>query len=97
MIINQDIDFLSKIPGVGKKIAERLIVELKNRMKKIDIKVPTYDIKEREKIIDAVEALIVLGFKRNQANEIVNKIVKENSSLPLDEIVKYALKKWKTE
>lgn len=94
-IINEDIEFLSRIPGVGKKTGERLIVELKNRIKKLEIKAETYETKEREKIIDAIEALIVLGLKRKEATEVINKIVKEKPSLSLDEIIREALKKWK--
>lgn len=87
-IINGDSDFLTKIKGLGKKTAERLILELKNK-----ITPPTT--KEGEPVIsgvneDAILALQSLGYERFQ-------VVKAMADLPSDiketeEIVKYFLK-----
>ena len=87
-IINGDSDFLTKIKGLGKKTAERLILELKNK-----ITPPTT--KEGEPVMagvneDAILALQSLGYERFQ-------VVKAMADLPKDiketeEIVKYFLK-----
>ncbi len=78
-VINQDIDFLKKTPGIGRKIAERLIVELKDRIDGIEI---TEKEPKGAFISEAIEALIVLGYKRNDAQQIVRKTAKEIQKPP---------------
>ncbi len=86
-ILNGDIAVLSRTPGIGKKTAERMILELKN---KID---PT-DIREHQPITaaideDALEALISLGYSRGQVYRILGKANAEFEST--EDCIKYFL------
>jgi Holliday junction DNA helicase RuvA len=89
---------LVSIPGVGKKTAERMILELKDKMVKLSARNVIYrdngiimisdSIKD-----DALSALVNLGYKSHRAREAVDKIMSESSqSLTLDLLLKKALK-----
>ncbi len=90
---------LLKISGVGKKTAQRLIVELKDKMITFavatDTQPPLETHRTAAKDIDqAVQALIALGFKPVTAKDTVNKICKKFSKeLSLEEIIRHALKR----
>ena len=92
-IVAEDAEIFTKVPGVGRKTGERLIVELKQRVEKIPT-IPGVKEKEREIFIAAVEALTVLGYKRKEATAAINRVMKEKKeNLNLEEIIKEALKK----
>ena len=92
-IIAEDAEIFTKVPGVGRKTGERLIVELKQRVEKIST-IPGIKEKEREIFIAAVEALTVLGYKRKEATAAINRVMKEKKGdLNLEEIIKEALRK----
>ncbi len=94
-IVAEDITFFTGIPGVGRKIGERLIVELKQRVEKLPVLPEQQKVDNREIFSSAVEALIVLGYKRKEAASVVNRIIKENSNvaISIEDIIKQALKK----
>lgn len=72
IIFNHDADQLSKCPGIGKKTAQRLILELHDYLKKLPIDaVPS---PTSQSHTDAVEALVVLGYARKQAEQLIEKI-----------------------
>jgi len=89
---------LVSIPGVGKKMAERMILELKDKMVKLSTYEAIYkadgDIEVFDSIIDdALSALVNLGYKNQKARDVLDKIIKESSeSLTLDVLLKKALK-----
>ncbi|MCX7917497.1 MAG: Holliday junction branch migration protein RuvA [bacterium] len=91
-IISENVDVFKNVPGIGKKTAERMIVELKQKVEKIPVLVNNY--KERELLFNAIEALVVLGYKRKEAGEIVNEILKEKrEKTTLEDLIKEALRK----
>ncbi len=94
-IVAEDITFFTGIPGVGRKIGERLIVELKQRVEKLPVLPEQQKVDNREIFSSAVEALTVLGYKRKEAVSVVNRIIKENSNvaISIEDIIKQALKK----
>lgn len=90
-IANADAAFISKASGVGKKSAERVIVDLKDKVGipshygATDVKLPTATTAQD----DALDALIALGFPLKEATAALEKI---DPSLPLEERLKLALK-----
>jgi len=91
-IITEDVSVFKNVPGVGKKTAERMIVELKQKIEKIPVLVDNY--KEKEILINAVEALTVLGYKRKDAAVVVGEILKEKrGNITLEELIREALRK----
>jgi len=81
-IMEEDSRALTKLPGVGKKTAERLVIELKDRLQKDDsIKLPgTSGVggkkieRHANPVNDAVSALISLGYKAQQASQMIREL-----------------------
>jgi len=85
-IINADLDVIKRISGIGKKTAERLIVELKDKLAKVmqplvDDSMAVSDEKALA-MEDAITALEQLGFKRETVRKALEKIV---NSIPSEE------------
>jgi Holliday junction DNA helicase RuvA len=96
-ILEEDLDVLTHISGVGKKTAQRLIVELKEKLSKVDLGVEKgVEIKERigASVEDeAVLALVSLGYNKFDARKAVGKVKSESEeSLPIEELIKRAFK-----
>lgn len=86
---------LTRLPGVGKKTAERLIVEMRDRLQ--DMHVPEIRVETRARsgngtspIADAVSALIALGYKPQEASRHVHAVAAEGMNS--EDIIREALK-----
>lgn len=102
-IINEDAKLLSQCPGIGKKTAERLIMELRDKVKSgftsqpikpnISSLEPSVEGEEEAtKFQDAIAALTALGYKLNEADKAVNRAInKLGPSVSVEEIIKTAL------
>jgi len=87
-IINEDASILRKVSGIGTKTAERIVLELKNKIAGV---VGQDDVRSKEELdadIDAIDALIALGFARPQARDALKDI---DQDLDVGERVKAAL------
>jgi len=86
---------ISTIPGIGKKSAQRLIIELKDKIGKINLS--TYDVIENIKpnniVSEAQEALITLGYQSKSVVKIINELRRNNSFSTSEELIKLAIKK----
>lgn len=93
-IASGNTDLLSEIPGIGKKTAQRIIVELKERIGGVSIKMPKPIPKEEEIILnDAIRALVNLGYKQLSGQSAVEKALAETKGeIKLEELLKKALK-----
>ncbi|MCM8821161.1 MAG: Holliday junction branch migration protein RuvA [Candidatus Omnitrophica bacterium] len=93
-ILSEDISLFTEVPGVGKKTGERLIVELRQKIEKLPV-IPGKEEKiERDVFTGAVEALIVLGYKRKDAVSAVSRVIKDaGRALSIEEVIKEALKR----
>lgn len=94
-IINSaDVSLLSKAPGVGKKTAERIILELKDKVDKnaVGIQSTIYNIMEAN-CDEAVEVLISLGFSKLEAGKTVEEVKKQNPASDTNDIIKISLSK----
>lgn len=89
-IIRQKPDVLSKVPGLGKKGAERIILELKNKMDRF-AGVSEVPGEVSSMTDDAILALISLGFTRDEADRALQQ-VPEIDSLSSTELVREALR-----
>lgn len=94
---NQDITALTKLPGVGKKTAERLVVEMKDRLKEWSVpssnnqaieqtSAPTND----QLLADAEGALVALGYKPQDASKMLLKVADQCDTT--EEMIRLALK-----
>jgi Holliday junction DNA helicase RuvA len=93
-IITGDYDALEKLPGVGRKMAERLLIEMKDRIKEnftdADTLQNPFDQTKLTPEVEALQALIKLGYKPNDAKRIVRKI--DTDELTSEDIIKTALR-----
>ncbi len=95
-IINKDTKSLKKLPGIGEKTANRIILELKDKFSADELSGLTNTINTSEKnkslFRESTMALESLGFKRTHIQELVNKLIQENPKITIEHIVKIALK-----
>lgn len=94
-IVNGDIAALSKIPGIGKRTAERIVVELKDKIPLQEIGALQQDGSQdsgRSDQNEVVEMLVGLGFSRIESVAAYQKIVTEEEGLNEDAIIKKALR-----
>lgn len=96
-IIAADTRIISKVPGIGKKTAERLIIEMRDKMKSFQKKMnssPLIASSGDSFISDAVHALINLGYQPLHAQKAVQAARKENQDeKDLGSLITLALKK----
>ncbi|CAI8977117.1 Holliday junction branch migration protein RuvA [Methylocaldum szegediense] len=89
----QDTARLVRLPGVGKKTAERLIIEMRDRLPELPlVNLPgagSLSIPSPSPVDDAVSALIALGFKPQDAHSLVRKVQVDGKSS--EEIIRLAL------
>ena len=92
-IVKRDKDVFKSISGVGLKLAERIIVELKNKVStSSDLIEDNTNIAVDGVTTDAILALLGLGMSRGEAQNLVHKIIAKNSEISVDELIKQALK-----
>jgi holliday junction DNA helicase RuvA len=96
-IVGGDVKRLSSISGIGKKLAERMVVELRDKIGKADALEAVAGVQELSesdlKLRDAVMALIALGYKQAEARLMVIGVLKggDSAGLSVEEIVRKAL------
>ncbi len=91
-VIFDDIKAITKAPGVGPKVAKRIVLELKDKIKKADIeaggKAESINEVGNDSRSEAVSALLVLGYSITDAQSAVAGV---DASLTVEEIIKQAL------
>lgn len=93
-IISKDVDSLSKAPGIGKKTAERIVLELKDKIDAEEIILEDISICDTFKIDnckEAIEGLMTLGYSKFEVEKIVRKF--ENEKMSVEDIIRESLKK----
>ncbi len=91
-IAGGDVPTIQSVKGIGAKTAQRVILDLKDKVLKV------YDIDEvsissnNTNKDEALSALEVLGFPRRQAEKVVDKVLQQDASLSVENIIKLALK-----
>jgi Holliday junction DNA helicase RuvA len=93
-VIDEDVGLLTSISGIGKKTAQRMIVELKERLSGLDVSSIGGGGEQTEETGDAVLALVSLGMNRASAREAVIRVRGEaGCDLPIEELVRRALRR----
>ena len=91
-ILSEDIGKLSKAPGVGKKTAERIVLELKDKVDKNNIEFEPTLLSQKPTLIsqdESVDALVALGYTLSESKEAVQKCKKDGMNT--EAIIKKAL------
>lgn len=91
-IMEGNVAALQSIKGIGGKTAQRIIVDLKDKIAK-GVNIDDLFLSERNTIQDeALSALVALGFAKKQAEKVVGKLLSQKSDLNVEDVVKQALK-----
>ena len=92
-IVLGDSHALEKVKGVGKKTAERLVLELKDKLAKQPLDTNISTMKNNTLHLDALNALMALGIARNTADQAIQRVMQSDPSLTsLEDVIKKALK-----
>ena len=92
VIASGNVGLLKNVKGIGTKTAERIIVDLKDKIKVGD---STFIIGTREGNEvqeETIAALVMLGYPQSAAKKVVQKLAKENPNYKVEELIKIALK-----
>lgn len=92
VIASGNSDTLKMVKGIGLKTAQRVIVDLKDKIKIEGIDPKTILLPNSQSSEEAVAALVMLGFSQQPSQKAVMKILKENPSASVETIIKAALK-----
>lgn len=88
-IMNADVDFFSSIPRIGRKNAQRIIIELKNKVGSLsELDLSGKENTERKELF---EALQVMGFKKQEVSGVLQDL--PENLVSMEQKIKYALKK----
>jgi len=91
-IINNDVSLLKKIKGIGEKTAQRIIVDLKDKLGKVGDSNEIFIAQNNTIKEEALSALVMLGFAKNTIEKIIDKILSSDKEISVEELVKKALK-----
>lgn len=90
-VLTADIAKLTSISGVGKKTAERMVMELKDKLSDLSVSIDVKSLGSKNKVFDeALSVLINLGYQRLQAERVLSTLTFDTNS-PLEAVIKMAL------
>lgn len=91
-IISGDVGILKAVKGIGLKTAQRIIVDLKDKIGKHAGTGEIIAFSDNTAREESLSALVMLGFARNSAAKVIDNILREDKSLRVEEIIRRALK-----
>jgi len=92
-IVNGQVALIQKIKGIGPKTAQRLILELQDKLKKQGFEALATPIQSQSVPDEALSALVMLGFNKAAAEKVLNAILKTETNLSVEDMIKLALKR----
>ncbi len=105
VIASGDPTFLKAVKGVGAKTAQRIIVDLKDKIKVDELTLSIQPSVNNEVFEEALAALLMLGFQRQQSQKVLKKLFEANSSITLTSVTDpsrrfhsatFCIRKWST-
>jgi Holliday junction DNA helicase RuvA len=91
-ILGSDSNLLKSVKGIGLKTAQRIIIDLKDKLGKHAGSGEIFAFADNTRREEALSALVMLGFAKSTVSKILDKIVREEKNLTVEEIIKRALK-----
>ena len=92
-IISGDVKLLKSIKGIGAKSAQRVIVDLRDKMSKEELDTEIFTLKDNTIKEEALSALVLLGFNKNTVDKVLSKVLAEDNDLGVEDLIKKALKR----
>lgn len=91
VIVSSDVRRLKSVKGIGAKTAERIIVDLKDKIKGVDVTLLEKTLVASEIFDEAMAALVMLGFPKQQTQKVLEKIFKAEPDIKVEVAIKKAL------
>ena len=91
-ILGSDVNILKSVKGIGLKTAQRIIVDLKDKLGKQAGSGEIFTFSDNTNREEALSALVMLGFAKSAVSKILDKIVREEKNLTVEDMIKRALK-----
>ena len=92
-ILSENVSTIQSVKGIGLKTAQRVIIELKDKVSVISEGLEISSNFTNSKREESLSALEVLGYSRKQTTKVVDKLISETSEISVEEIIKNALNK----
>ena len=87
-----NVNLLKGIKGIGIKTAQRIIIDLKDKIGKQTSAAEIFISEDNTKREEALSALVMLGFARNAVMKVLDRLISEDKNLTVEELIKRALK-----
>lgn len=91
-IIGSDVNVLKSVKGIGLKTAQRIIVDLKDKLGKQSGTGEIFALADNTRRDEALSALVMLGFAKGAVSKVLEKIIREEKDLTVEDMIKRALK-----
>lgn len=91
-ILGSDVNLLKSVKGIGLKTAQRIIVDLKDKVGKHAGSGEIFAFSDNTNREEALSALVMLGFAKNAVSKVLDKIVRDEKNLTVEDMIKRALK-----
>jgi Holliday junction DNA helicase RuvA len=91
-ILGSDVNTLKSIKGIGLKSAQRIIVDLKDKVGKQSGTGEIFAFTDNTKREEALSALVMLGFGKSAVFKVLDRIIRDEKNLTVEELIKKALK-----
>jgi Holliday junction DNA helicase RuvA len=91
-IIGSDVNLLKSVKGIGLKSAQRIIVDLKDKLGKQAGSGEIFTFTDNTRREEALSALVMLGFAKSAVLKVLDKIIREEKNLTVEDLIKKALK-----
>lgn len=89
----EDVRTIQMVKGIGAKTAQRVVIELKDKIAKAAFSVSeNFSTAYNNNKSESLSALVSLGFAKSAAEKVLDKILKEDASLSVEDLIKRALK-----
>ena len=94
-IATNDVNKIKAVKGIGLKTAQKLIIELKDKVSKggNTLSLPLGETAKSPVAEEALGALVMLGFKKPDSEKVIGDILRQNPSSSVEQIIKLALKR----
>lgn len=91
-ILSGNVDLIKSVKGIGAKTAQRLIIDLKDKVGKSEEQIEFFADASNTIREEALSALIMLGFSKAAIQKVLTKIAKQEKNLTVEQLIKRALK-----
>jgi holliday junction DNA helicase RuvA len=91
-IMDSNVNLLKSVKGIGLKTAQRVIVDLKDKVGKQSSAGEIFALADNTTRDEALSALVMLGFARSAVLKVLDKIIREEKNLTVEDLIKRALK-----